>query len=174
MQDILRNWLKPCKKEPNLTHHTRGKGQTWLSCLKKYRMQFTILIIKEISIKRALPIRTIMISHTIADVFWVHLKGYSQALNRKKRVSAFRAKKEGICFEVAYTTKNLGLRISVALLLSCMEIKRTRKFKLYKLISKPLGDQTPHIYTRPICLFLPPHLNLRGAYRYLCQAAGGI
>ncbi len=40
--------------------------------------------------------------HTIADVFQVHLKGYSHALNRKKPVSAFKAKKGGVCFEGAY------------------------------------------------------------------------
>ncbi len=41
---------------------------------------------------------------------------YSHALNRKKPVSAFRAKKGGICFEVAYATKKLGPRISITLL----------------------------------------------------------
>jgi hypothetical protein len=37
--------------------------------------------------------RTVMASHTIADVFQIHLKGYSCALNHKKPVLAFKAKK---------------------------------------------------------------------------------
>ncbi len=56
--------------------------------------------------------RTIMTSHSI--VFYIHLKGYTCALNRKKPVSAFRAKKEGVCFEVAYATKKLVPKISIA------------------------------------------------------------
>ncbi len=114
-------------------------------------------------------IRTIMISHTIADVFQVHLKGFSQALNRKKRVSGRSGPiKRASVLKWLTLPKSQG----VALLLSCMEIKRTRKFKLYKLINKPLGDQKPHIYTRPICPLLPPHLNLKGANRYLCRRQG--
>jgi hypothetical protein len=48
----------------------------------------------------------------------------SLVLNPKKLISAFRAKIGGVCFEVAYATKKLGLRISIPLLLSCsgMEI----------------------------------------------------
>ncbi len=37
--------------------------------------------------------RTVLTSHTIADVFQIHLKGSSHVLNCKKPVSAFRAKK---------------------------------------------------------------------------------
>ncbi len=47
------------------------------------------------------PLKT-MTLHTIADVFQVHLKGYSQASKSKKPVSAFKAKKGGVCFEGAY------------------------------------------------------------------------
>ncbi len=37
--------------------------------------------------------RFVLPSYTIADIFFEHLKGYSRALNLKKTVSAFRAKK---------------------------------------------------------------------------------
>ncbi len=39
---------------------------------------------------------TVMTSHTIADIFLTHLKGYSFDLNRKKPFSAFNAKKTWI------------------------------------------------------------------------------
>jgi hypothetical protein len=44
--------------------------------------------------------RTVMTLHTIADVFWLHLKGYSHVLYRKKPVLAFSSKKGGVCYEV--------------------------------------------------------------------------
>ncbi len=37
--------------------------------------------------------RFVLPSYTIADILFEHLKGYSHALNLKKPVSAFRAKK---------------------------------------------------------------------------------
>ncbi len=42
--------------------------------------------------------RTVITSHIITDVFKIHLKRYSHALNRKKPVSAFRVKKSGRLF----------------------------------------------------------------------------
>ncbi len=52
-------------------------------------------------------------------------------------VLAFRAKKGGICFEVAYTIKKLVHRKFIVLLLSCSgrRFKRTRNFKLYKFMN---------------------------------------
>jgi hypothetical protein len=47
------------------------------------------------------PLKT-MTSHTIADVFQVHLKGYSHALNRKKRFQRLRPKKGASFFDGAY------------------------------------------------------------------------
>ncbi len=49
---------------------------------------------------------------------------YSHALNRKKPVLAFRAKKGGVCFEVAYAAKKSEPRISITLLL-----KRLRELR---------------------------------------------
>jgi hypothetical protein len=57
---------------------------------------------------------TVMNLHTIANVFLDTLKGYSNALNRKKRFPRLVSKKEGVCFEVAYATKKLVQRISIA------------------------------------------------------------
>ncbi len=50
--------------------------------------------------------RFVLPSHTIAEFVFEHLKGYSHSLNLKKPVSAFRAKKCGVCFEVESATKN--------------------------------------------------------------------
>jgi hypothetical protein len=47
---------------------------------------------KKKGVKRG-TIGTVMTSHTIADSFLVHLKGYSFVLNRKKLITALRAKK---------------------------------------------------------------------------------
>jgi hypothetical protein len=50
-------------------------------------------------------------------------KGLLTCFKSQKPVSAFKAKKGGICFEVAYATKMLGgLRRSIPLLLSCSGI----------------------------------------------------
>ncbi len=53
-----------------------------------------------------------MTSHTITGVFWVHLKGYSYALDRKNQFQHW-GQKEGVCFEQAYGTKTFVPRISI-------------------------------------------------------------
>jgi hypothetical protein len=57
---------------------------------------------------------------------WYHSNRFLATLMLKiaKTVSAFRAKKGGVCFEVAYDTKNLELRVSITLLL-----KRLRELR---------------------------------------------
>ncbi len=64
--------------------------------------------------------RIVMTFHTIADVFSVHLKGYSFALNRKKPFSAFGPKKRGVLFYVMCAAKNWEACCDVALLLLVM------------------------------------------------------
>jgi hypothetical protein len=52
-----------------------------------------------------------MTSHTIADAFLTHLKGYSFDLNRKKRFSAFSAKKMWIPLIRDVRCQKLRIRI---------------------------------------------------------------
>jgi hypothetical protein len=55
--------------------------------------------------------RTVMTSHTIADVF--HF--YSNTLSRKKPVSVIGPKKGGVCYGGAYATKKLVTRLFLVL-----------------------------------------------------------
>jgi hypothetical protein len=54
--------------------------------------------------------RLVLPFYTIADIFFKHLNRYSHALNLKKPVSAFRAKKLGVIFDVESATKNSEAR----------------------------------------------------------------
>jgi hypothetical protein len=59
---------------------------------KQFNSDKDIVQPKKKGIKRVTN-QFVLSSYTIADIFFEHLNGYSHALNLKKTVSAFRAKK---------------------------------------------------------------------------------
>jgi hypothetical protein len=54
-------------------------------------------------------------SYTIADVFFLILKGLISRRKLQKQVSAFRGKKRGVILYMTFATKNLKARCDVAL-----------------------------------------------------------